>query len=117
MTIAILAATNAVQASPQAKIEDCGWLIQDGDALVPKPDASLKPSDPAPLAQPPAQAKAAYCVRDTMMTYVGDERVVKLGLPLVIRSGNNEGALEANPTVLFNYHRVGDRYLPGKAAN
>jgi hypothetical protein len=50
-----------------------------------------------------------------MMSYVGDERVVKLGLPLVIRSGDREGVLEADPTVLFNYHKVGDKYLPGKA--
>jgi len=40
---------------------------------------------------------------------------VKLGLPLVIRSDGREGVLEADPTVLFNYHRVGDAYLPGKA--
>lgn len=52
-----------------------------------------------------------------MMTYVGDERVVKLGLPLVIRSGDREGVLEAAPTVLFNYHKVGDKYLPGRAQN
>jgi hypothetical protein len=101
-------------AVPQAKVEDCGWLVPNGNALISQPDASLKPSDPGPLSQPPRQAKAAYCERDTMMTYVGDERVIKLGLPLVIRSGGREGVLEANPTVLFNYHRVGDQYLPGK---
>lgn len=117
MAMAIFAVTRAATASPQAKIEDCGWLIQDGDILVPKPDVSLKPSDPAPLPPAPVQAKGAYCTRDTMMTYVGDERVLKLGLPLVIRSGDREGVLEVNPTVLFNYHRVGDRYLPGKVAN
>ena len=82
-----------------------------------QPDALLKPSDPAPLSQPPPQAKAAYCERDTMMTYVGDERVLKLGLPLVIRSGDREGVLEATPTVLFNYHPVGEQYLPGKVGN
>jgi hypothetical protein len=49
------------------------------------------------------------------MSYVGDERVVKLGMPLVIRSGGREGVLEATPNVLFNYHPVGERYLPGKA--
>jgi hypothetical protein len=69
-------------AAPQAKVEDCGWLIRNGNALVSQPDALLKPSDPAPLSEPPPQAKAAYCERDTMMTYVGDERVIKLGLPL-----------------------------------
>jgi hypothetical protein len=52
-----------------------------------------------------------------MMTYVGDERVLKLGLPLVIRSGDHEGVLEAPPAVLFNYHRVGEQYLPGKVEN
>jgi hypothetical protein len=49
-----------------------------------------------------------------MMSYVGDERVIKLGLPLVIRSGGHEGVLELNLTVLFNWHRVGEQYLPGK---
>ena len=52
-----------------------------------------------------------------MMTYVGDERVLKLGLPLVIRSGDREGVLEATPTVLFNYHPVAEQYLPGKVGN
>jgi hypothetical protein len=102
-------------AAPQAKVENCGWLVAKEDTLMPQPDSLLKPSDPAPLSNPPPQAKAAYCDRDTLMTYVGDERVLKLRLPLVIRSGGREGALEATPTVLFNYHRVGDQYLPGKA--
>ena len=102
-------------AAPQAKVEDCGWLVPNGNALVPQADALLKPSDPAPLSAPPLQAKAAYCERDSMMTYVGDERVLKLGLPLVIRSGGREGVLEVDPTVLFKYHRVGEQYLPGKA--
>jgi hypothetical protein len=84
---------------------------------VDQPDALLKPSDPAPLPKPPPLAKAAYCERDTMMSYVGDERVIKLGLPLAIRSGGHEGVLELDPTVLFNYRRVGERYLPGKAAD
>jgi hypothetical protein len=103
-------------AAPQAKVENCGWLVPNGNALVTQPDALLKPSDPAALSTPPPQAKAAYCERDTMMSYVGDERVIKFGLPLVIRSGGDEGVLEANPTVLFNYHRVGEQYLPGKIA-
>ena len=103
-------------AEPQAKLEECGWLVLDGDTLVPQPDKGLQPSDPKPLAMPPESARAAYCMRDTMMTYVGDERVIKLGLPLVIRSGDKEGVLEANPTALFNYHKVGDKYLPGKAS-
>lgn len=50
-----------------------------------------------------------------MMSYVGDERLLKLGLPLVIRSHGREGVLELNPTVLFNYHRVGDQYQTGKS--
>lgn len=49
--------------------------------------------------------------------YVGDERVLKLRLPVVIRSGGREGVLEATPTVLFNYHLVGEQYLPGKVDN
>ena len=116
-TLAILSTTLSVEAAPQAKVENCGWLIEDGDGLVPRSDSSLKPSDPEALPPAPAKAKAAYCDRDTMMTYVGDECVLKLGLPLVIRSGGREGALEVNPSVLFNYHPEGDRYLPGKGAN
>lgn len=104
-------------AAPQAKIENCGWLILQGDELIQQPDPALLPSDPKPLAIPPASAKAAYCVRDTIMSYTGDERVIELGLPLVIRSGDREGVLEADPTVLFNYHKAGDKYLPGKANN
>jgi hypothetical protein len=102
-------------AVPQAKTEICGWLVLQGDELIAQPDAALQPSDPKPLAAPPAAARAAYCARDTLMTYVGDERVLKLGLPLAIRNGDREGVLEADPTVMFNYHKVGDKYLPGRA--
>ena len=117
LALALMCVSASVVAAPQAKMENCGWLVQQGDELIEQPDQAFQPSDPKQLAVPPAQAKAAYCARDTMMSYVGDERVIKLGLPLVIRSGKNEGVLEANPTVLFNYHKVGDRYLPGKAQN
>ena len=116
LAIAIVAAfCRSALAAPQAKVENCGWLVPKDNALVAQPDASLKPSDPAPLSKPPPDAKAAYCERDTLMTYVGDERLLKLGLPLVIRSGGREGVLEADPTILFKYHRVGERYLPGKS--
>ena len=115
IVVALASLAAPTLAAPQAKIEHCGWLVSQGDELVPQPDQALQPSDPKTLATPPAQAKAAYCVRDTMASYVGDERMLKLGLPLVIRSGDREGVLEANPTVLFNYHKVGDKYLPGRA--
>lgn len=101
-------------AGPQAKVEECGWLVLDGEALVAKPDAALKPSDPSPLPSPPPDVKAAYCDRDTLMTYVGDERLLKLGLPLVIRPDDREAVLEADPTAVFHYHPVGTRYLPGR---
>ena len=90
-------------------------MVLSGDALVSQPDDALKPLDPGPLPTPPKLARAAYCVRATLLTNVGDERVVKLGLPLIIRAGDKEGVLEANPTVMFDYHKVGDRYLPGRA--
>ena len=105
----------SASAAIQGKVENCGWLVASGDVLVAQPDALLKPSDPAPLPEPPPDAKAAYCDRDTIMSYVGDERVIKLGLPLVIRSSGREGVLELNPGVLFFYHRAGDKYLPGKS--
>ena len=34
-------------AAPQAKVEDCGWLVSNGSA-APEPDALLKPSHPRP---------------------------------------------------------------------
>lgn len=110
-----LAAVEPLSASPQAQVEHCGWLVKSGDVLVQQPDNLLQPSDPKPLPAAPPQAKAAYCDRDTLMTYAGDERVIALGLPLVIRSGDREGALEATPNVIFDYHPVGDEYLPGKS--
>jgi hypothetical protein len=111
---AVLVVGQNAFAAPQAKVENCGWLIQENESLEPLPDASLKPSDPTPLPTPPAAARAAYCDRDTLMTYVGDERLLKLGLPLVVRSDGREGVLELAPTVLFEYHREGKHYLPGK---
>ena len=109
--------SNVAVATPQAKVENCGWPIASGPNLMALADASLKPSDPAPLPQPPAGAKAAYCDRDTLMIYHGDERVLKLGLPLVIRSDGREGVLELAPTIIFTYHPVGQEYLPGKVEN
>jgi hypothetical protein len=96
---------------------NCGWLIESGDGLVEQADPSLDPLNPKPLAAPPAGTKAAYCIRGTLMTDKGDERLVQLGLPLIIRSGSREGVLELAPSVLFPYRRVGERYLPDKAAN
>jgi hypothetical protein len=108
----LVLANNAVT-GPQAKVENCGWLIPKGDELVPQPDASLKPSDQeAPLPQRPSDAKAAYCDRDTPTFYVGDIRMTGYGFPLIIRSGGDEGVLENSPEKVFTYHRAGDRYLP-----
>ena len=112
----VLQLVHAAVRSPtaHAKVENCGWLITNGNVLEADPDVSLKPSDAAPLPTPPPEAKAAYCDRDSLLTYVGDERMLKLGLPLIVRSGGREGVLEVNSSA-FSYHRVGDRYLPGKA--
>ena len=109
----IASGTSAGENKPLS--ENCGWLIATGVGLAAQPDAALKPSDPKPLPAPPTQTRAAYCDRDTMMTYVGDERLIKLGLPLIIRSGGREGVLEYPPQVVFNYHPNGDHYDPGKA--
>jgi hypothetical protein len=111
-----LALGNKAVAMPQAKVENCGWLIPKGDELVAQPDASLKPSAPVPLSKPPPEAKAAYCDRDTPMRYPGDNRMIKIGLPLIMRSGGTESVLEYSPSAppaFFKYHREGNRYLPG----
>jgi hypothetical protein len=101
-------------ATEQVTREDCGWLVQVGGELRLQPDGSLRPSDPRPLPTPPQSAKAAYCIRESMITNVSDERVIRLGLPLVIRSGEREGVLEVPPRVQFDYRRDGNRYLPGR---
>lgn len=116
MTLLLIAlAASQLGATGPGTSGECGWLVLSGNVLVARPEPSLKPVGSEPLPKPPVLARAAYCVRPTMMTYVGDERVLKLGLPLVIRSGSKEGVLEASPTVMFNYHKVGDRYFPGRA--
>jgi len=74
LTLPACLALGSAVAATQVKIENCGWLVPKGDGLIAQPDASLKPSDPAPLPAPPHDARAAYCERDTIMTYVGDER-------------------------------------------
>jgi len=118
MTLVMIALTAARLAVSEPETSgECGWLVLSGDSLVEQPEPSLQPLDPRPLPTPPALARAAYCVRSPMMTNVGDERVLKLGLPLIIRSGGREGVLEANPTVMFNYHKVENRYLPGRVSN
>jgi hypothetical protein len=93
------------------KVENCGWFIARRDGLVAERDASLKPSDPAPLSKPPPGAKAAYCERDTLEPYVQDNRIIKLGLPLIIRSDSNEGLLEYIPG--SPPHRVGNQPYTG----
>jgi hypothetical protein len=80
-----------------------------------QPDETLQPLNPAPLPTPPKTVRASYCIRDTMVAYVGDERLLKIEFPLVIRSGHRKGVLEADAAVVFDYRWVGDRYVPGKA--
>ncbi len=82
-----------------------------------QPDPALKPRDAGTIPAPPTQAKAVYCNRESITTDVGDERIIELGLPLVVRSGGREGALEYPPNVVFNYHPADDKYLPGKSKN
>jgi hypothetical protein len=112
LLIALMAGSLASAEPPSSG--DCGWLVASGDWLVDQPDPALKPLDPGPLPTPPREAKAAYCVRATQLSDLGDERILKLGLPLVIRSGGHEGYLELDPAVTFNYHKVGNRYAPGR---
>jgi hypothetical protein len=114
--IGALLATPAF-AQPPAQLEtfdDCGWLVLRGDALVDLPDAKLKPRSSEPLATPPADARAAYCAREKFTMADGDTRLIQMRLPLVIRARGTEGILELVPEVPFNYHKVGDRYLPGR---
>lgn len=110
----VTAGVSGAETSPLAEVEDCGWLVQSGDELTSQPDLTLKPRDAGAIPSPPPQAKAAYCNRETLMPHAGDQRLIKFGLPLVIRSGGREGVLEAAPGVVFNYHPVGDKYLPGR---
>ncbi len=97
-----------------APFDNCGWLVLRGDTLVDLPDAKLKPRNPEPLATPPADAKAAYCAREKFTMEEGDTRLIQMRLPLVVRARGTEGILELMPEVPFNYHKVGDRYLPGR---
>lgn len=108
-------ASLAQAGGPKGPVEEsCGWLVTAGDELHELPASDLKPSDSRPLPDPPDAAKAAYCDRDRLMTYVGDERLLIVRRPLVIRARGAEGVLEYDPYVTFNYHRDGSRYLPGK---
>jgi len=96
-------------------VESCGWLVEQDGALVQQPDPLLKPSDLAPLPLPPPKAKAAYCKRDTLEYSDGDFRLIELGLPFVLKSGDRESVLELSPSVLFDYYPEGDKYLPSNA--
>jgi len=115
LMVATFIASSASANETKPLIENCGWLVVSGESLTSQTDENLKPSDAKPLPTPPQQAEAAYCIRDTLMTYTGDERLIKLGLPFIIRSGGKEGVLEYPPQVVFNYHRDGDHYAPGRA--
>ena len=85
-----------------------------GDALVDLPDTKLKPRSLEPLATTPADARAAYCAREKFTIADGDTRLIQMRLPLIIRTRSTEGILELVPEVQFNYHKVGERYLPGR---
>lgn len=110
-------AVSAHAASLKPTHETCGWAVGDTE-LVLQPDPALSPLAKALPAAAPPNAKAAYCIRDSIVTQVGDEQVLKrYGLPLLIREGDREAVLEYDPSILFDYHREGDRYLPGARMN
>jgi len=99
---------------PAPAEERCGWLVATDDGLRDQPDPMLKPGDPAPLPAPPGGTKAAYCERESISTRAGDQRLLQGGLPLVIRAGGHEGVMELPPTAVFDYHRDGEQYAPGR---
>jgi hypothetical protein len=113
---ALLLATPALAQAPAQLVpfDDCGWLVLRDGALVDSPDSRLKPRDSGPLATPPADAKAAYCAREKFTMEDGDSRLIQMRLPMIIRVGGTEGILELMPDVPFNYHKDGNRYLPGR---
>ncbi len=108
---ALLATPGVAQAQT---FDDCGWLALRGGVLVDLPDAKLKPRSPEPLATPPADAKAAYCAREKFTMADGDTRLIQMRLPLTVRANGTEGILELIPDVPFDYHKDGERYLPGR---
>ncbi len=116
LLLGVLLATPAfAQTSTQQEtFDDCGWLVVRGEVLVDSPDSKLNPRSPEPLATPPADAKAAYCAREKFTIADGDTRLIQMRLPLIIRARGTEGILELVPEVPFNYHKDGDRYLPGR---
>ena len=116
LLIGVLLATPAVAQTPAQPetFDDCGWLVLRGEALVDSPDPKLKPRSPEPLATPPGDAKAAYCAREKFTMADGDTRLIQMRLPLIIRARGTEGILELIPEVPFDYHKVGERYLPGR---
>ncbi len=114
--LALCAPVLPAAAQDRPVIEDCGWLIEGDGMLSPQHDAALHPSEAKPLPPAPQGAKAAYCIRDRFTSNENDRRLLALGLPLVIRSGEREGVLEDAPRVTFEYHldANSENYFPGK---
>ena len=80
---AALLASPSLAASPTK--ESCGWQVEIDGRLVERPDPRLRLLDgKAPIPTPPEGAKAAYCIRDTIMPGEHDYKTLMMGLPLYI---------------------------------
>lgn len=116
VSLRLVGEVEAAQTLPP-RIENCGWLIENGSTLTSQSDLALKPRDPGSIPSPPPHTKAVYCDREAITTDDGDERITEMGLPLVIRQGDRVGVIEYPPKVVFNYHWADGKFLPGSEPN
>ena len=107
-----LAAPAAARGKSQPTTESCGWATPSAEGLSFQADPGLRPlKENYPLPTPPQRAVAAYCDRDSIVFGEHDYRVIRLGLPLIIREGGRVGVLSYPPQVSFDWEFEKGRYV------
>lgn len=90
-------------------------MIEDGETLTEKPDATLKLRGAISIPTAPAGAQAAYCDRETIIPGEDDWHLIVQGFPLIIRSEGRVTVLDFPPRVEFGYHWADGKFVRGVA--
>lgn len=113
ITLLIVLASSGARAGTAAQIENCGWLIKSDATLTEQPEPKLKLRGDVSIPTPPADTAAAICDREGLVLGKDEWRLILIGFPLVVRSGDRMLVYECPPGVVFGYHWAANRFEIG----